>query len=295
MLKGALMNKIIQYGVLFLFSVMCYATDAYAGMGPIRRVLDQARQRVQPARPTPIPRPPVPRPPMPHPRPPVPLPRPTIPPQPRPPRPPITPVDPGAPPQVSMLDVNYLGTGCADGTIVPVMSPDQQVISILFSDYITQAGPGSGRSQDSKNCQMQIPLVVSNGGYQFMITRVDFRGLAALPAGSEMAATGSYSITSPDYPNIRPQSFSVRTNSIYGPATEDYLFSVEPILNNGLPPSQSPETKWSACSSRFTMTITSRLDLVNRSMQEDALASVDSIDASVQPGIEYQMKWRRCR
>src|SRR5690606_8925393 len=114
---------------------------------------------------------------------------------------------------------------CADGTLVSVMSPDQQVVSLLFNDFVTQAGPATGRRQDIRSCRIHIPLEIYNGGYQAMITRVDFRGVASLPVGAVMQASGSYSITSPDYPNIRPQSFSVETNNIFGPAFEDYLFS----------------------------------------------------------------------
>ncbi len=256
------MNKIISFSSLFLFLIICTVTESYARV-----------------------RPPLIRPPILQPRPP-------------PVRPTPPPFSANEPPLVAMSDPTYNGTGCPVGTVVSVLSPDQQVISILFNEFITQAGPGTGIRGDIKSCQIHIPLQIVNGSYQIMITQVDFRGLASLPLGANMHATGTYSITSPDYPNIRPQSFSTKTNTIVGPVMDEYFFSVIPIEGQGsgrIMDGSRFDTKWSACSNRLNLGIFSRLVLQNQNMQADALASVDSIDTTVTPGIEYQIKWRRCR
>jgi hypothetical protein len=174
------------------------------------------------------------------------------------------------------------------------MSPDRQSLSLLFNDYISKAGPANGRAQETRICQVHVPIVISNGWYQTMITRVDFRGVASLPANAHLNVTGSYSVSSPIHPTHRPQSFSVNSSNLVGPTIEDYMFSVVPIEDGSLIP-RGPETSWSVCSNQIELKINSRLNLVNRTMVADALASIDSIDATVNPGIEYQVKWRRCR
>src|SRR4051812_24554234 len=70
------------------------------------------------------------------------------------------------------------GTGCSPGTVGFTISPDDATLSVIFDDYRVDAG--NGTSQDTKNCQIALPMVIPPGTY-LTVFRVDYRGFNSLP------------------------------------------------------------------------------------------------------------------
>src|SRR3954467_5616314 len=67
----------------------------------------------------------------------------------------------------------YGGTGCPGGSASVALSPDQQAISILFDQYVAQAG--GSVAFDRKNCNIAIPIHVPQG-FSVSVLAIDYRG-----------------------------------------------------------------------------------------------------------------------
>ena len=55
------------------------------------------------------------------------------------------------------------GNGCPQGTVSATLSPDNSQLSILFDQFLAEAGPGVGKTIDRKSCNIAIPVTVPNG------------------------------------------------------------------------------------------------------------------------------------
>src|SRR3954467_11503208 len=75
----------------------------------------------------------------------------------------------------------YGGSGCPGGSASVALSPDQKAISILFDQYVVEAG--GAKSFARKNCNIAIPVHVPSG-YSVAVMAIDYRGFVQLPVGS---------------------------------------------------------------------------------------------------------------
>lgn len=167
----------------------------------------------------------------------------------------------------------YGGTGCPAGSASVTLSPDEQALSILFDQYVVEAG--SERSFDRKNCNIAIPVAVPQG-YSVSVFAIDYRGFVAVPRGGRAQLSVKYFLAG--------DGRGLRTSKTFnGPYSEDYLKSD----NLGL-----EAVVWSGCgASTILRANTTMLVQTNRS-GEQAMATVDSSD--VQAGLIYHLQWRRC-
>ncbi|MEQ1664925.1 MAG: DUF4360 domain-containing protein [Bdellovibrionales bacterium] len=169
---------------------------------------------------------------------------------------------------------SYGGSGCPAGSASVSISPEQSSLSILFDQYIVEAG-SNGKSFDRKNCNLAIPITIPQG-YSYSVIAIDYRGFTSIPSGGRAQLAVNYFLAG--------GGAGVRTSkTFYGPVQSDYVKSdrlgVEAVV-------------WSACGADTILrTNTSMLVQTNRKM-DDAMATVDSAD--VQAGIIYQLQWRRC-
>jgi hypothetical protein len=170
------------------------------------------------------------------------------------------------------------GTGCPAGTVSATLSPDQKTLSLIFDQYVVQAGGQSGQRIGRKNCQIALPIHVPQG-YSFSIIQMDYRGFNALPAGASSQFNVEYYLAFPGSPVSGPR-YSKR---FMGPLNNDYLISNQVGVSSVI---------WSPCGADLNLrTGTSMMVTANNAM-EDAMSTVDSIDAK--GSILYQLQWRRC-
>lgn len=168
----------------------------------------------------------------------------------------------------------YAGTGCAQGTASAILSPDNQQLSILFSDYVAQAGGMTGKSMDRKNCSIAIPVFVPQG-YSVSVLNIDYRGYNSLPQGGASTMTAEYF-----FAGARGPIFQKR---FMGPLNSDYTFSNKLIAT---------AVVWSACGAQVTLRANTSAVVQTNYRREDAMATVDSADVSAT--MVYQLQWRRC-
>jgi hypothetical protein len=168
---------------------------------------------------------------------------------------------------------SYGGTGCPAGSASVSLSPDRQSISMLFDQYVVEAG--GQRTIDRKNCNIAIPVKVPQG-YSVSVIAIDYRGFVSLPRGSRAQLSVDYFLAG--------QGRGVRTSkSFMGPTSDEYLktdrLGLEAIV-------------WTGCGASTILRANTSMLAQTNSRREQALATVDSAD--VNAGIIYQLQWRRC-
>lgn len=166
------------------------------------------------------------------------------------------------------------GNGCPQGSVSASLSPDNSELSILFDEFIAEAGRGIGKTIDRKSCNISIPVSVPHG-YSVSIIGIDYRGFVALPDRRAQARFSAEYF----FANSRGPMFS---KTFRGEQMTDYF-----IENDLLVTAQV----WSPCGAQTNMRINASMMLQNSSY-DDAIATVDSADIS--SGIVYQLQWRRC-
>ncbi|WP_282009472.1 DUF4360 domain-containing protein [Brevundimonas aveniformis] len=168
----------------------------------------------------------------------------------------------------------YGGTGCPAGSVSAALSPDNTSLSLLFDQYVVEAGQSVGRSFDRKSCNIAIPVHVPNG-YSVSVLEIDYRGYNSLPRSAQSQFNVEYFFAGRQGPRF--------TRTFNGAMDSDFL------LNNTLVASA---VTWSACGEDVILRTNSSMRVQTRG-GADAMATVDSQD--VNAALVYHLQWRRCR
>jgi hypothetical protein len=174
---------------------------------------------------------------------------------------------------ISLGIPGYGGNGCPAGSASVTLSPDAKSLSIIFDQFITEAGPNVGKTLDRKACNIAIPVHVPQG-YSISIIAVDYRGFVSLPRNATARLQAEYFFAGMQGPRF--------IKDFRGIQNSDYTF------NNTLGVAASV---WSPCGADVNLRVNANMMLQNRGF-EDAMATVDSADVSA--GIVYQIQWKRC-
>jgi hypothetical protein len=177
-------------------------------------------------------------------------------------------------PGLKLGSPDHGGTACPQGTVSATVSPDGNEVSILFDQYVVEAGGITGKSLDRKSCNLAIPVYVPQG-YSVSIFQVDYRGFSAIPRGGR----GQFNI---EY--FFAGSRGLRANKLLPSGVQkDYL------LTDRL---EATALVWSACGASTNLRINTSLLVATNSSRQDAMATLDSIDVS--NGLVYHIQWKRC-
>lgn len=168
----------------------------------------------------------------------------------------------------------YGGTGCPAGSASVALSPDQKAISILFDQYVVEAG--GAKAFDRKNCNIAIPVHVPQG-YSVAVMAIDYRGFVGLPYGARASLNVNYFLAG--------QGRGINTSkSFVGSTTQNYLKSdrlgIESVV-------------WSGCGASTILRANTSMMVQSNSRREQAMATVDSAD--IESGLIYHIQWRQCR
>lgn len=165
------------------------------------------------------------------------------------------------------------GNGCPAGTASAVLSPDGKALSIIFDQFVTEAGQGSGRTMDRKSCNIAVPVHVPNG-FSISILAVDYRGFVSLPQGATARLQAEYFFAGMRGP-VFAKDFLGRQDTNY---TFNNQLGVQAMV-------------WSPCGADVNLRVNASM-MVRNSGYQTAMATVDSADFSA--GIIYQVQMRRC-
>ncbi len=168
----------------------------------------------------------------------------------------------------------YGGNGCPAGTASVSLSPDQTSISILFDQFLTEAGNTNGRRIDRKSCNLSLPVEVPQG-YSVALFQVDYRGFNAVPAGAMNRFEAEYFWAGSRGPRI--------ARVFNGPMNDSYTVTDNLIATTMV---------WTPCGASVNLRINaSMMSQTNRRMDQ-TIGTVDSVDLS--NGMIYHVQWRRC-
>ncbi|HXH76625.1 MAG TPA: DUF4360 domain-containing protein [Bacteriovoracaceae bacterium] len=167
------------------------------------------------------------------------------------------------------------GNGCPQGTASASLSPDGTALSIIFDQFLTEAGPASGRTIDRKSCNIAVPVHVPNG-FSISVLAVDYRGYVGLPVNASARLSAEYFFAGAQGPRF-VKDFIGRTDNDY---TFQNQLGVQAMV-------------WSPCGADVNLRVNASMQVRNTNRSLDAIASVDSADISA--GLVYHIQMRRCR
>ncbi|WII73851.1 DUF4360 domain-containing protein [Bdellovibrio sp. 22V] len=175
--------------------------------------------------------------------------------------------------QIRLGQPAYGGTGCPAGTASVTLSPDQSAVSILFDNYVAEAG--GGRRVDRKSCNISVPVQVPSG-YSVAVFQVDYRGFNSVPRGGMSRFDAEYFWAGARGPRV--------SRTFVGPVSDVYTVS------DGLIASAMV---WTPCGASVNLRVNTSMMAQSNARSEQTLATVDSADIS--SGLIYHLQWRRCR
>jgi hypothetical protein len=170
-------------------------------------------------------------------------------------------------------EAGYGGTGCPSGSASVTLSPDQKSLSIIFDEYLVEAG-GMERRIKRKNCNIAIPVHVPQG-FSLSIVNVDYRGYVSLPSGAQARFSAEYFFAGRRGPRY--------VKTFRGETDEDYTITNTLALG---------ALVWSPCGADVNLRVNSSMMARSNRYNDEVLATVDSADFNA--GIVYQFQWRRC-
>lgn len=170
---------------------------------------------------------------------------------------------------------SYGGTGCPAGTASAMLSPDEDSISILFDQFVAEAGHTTGRRVDRKSCNISVPVTVPQG-YSVAVIQTDYRGFNLIPS------SGAYNRLDTEYfwAGIRGPRYSRVFN---GPTNDNYTQSNGVIASSLV---------WTPCGASVNLRINSSIMAQAPASMQQTMMTVDTADIS--SGLLYHLQWRRC-
>jgi hypothetical protein len=164
----------------------------------------------------------------------------------------------------------YGGNGCPSGTASASLSPDGTSLSIIFDQFLTEAGPAAGRTIDRKSCNIAVPVHVPNG-YSIAVLAVDYRGYVGLPRSASARLQAEYF-----FAGMRGPRF---VEDFIGATDRDYTFSNELGVESMV---------WSPCGADVNLRVNASMMVRNTNRSLDAIATVDSAD--INAGLVYHIQ-----
>ncbi len=173
---------------------------------------------------------------------------------------------------ISLGTPSYGGSGCPGGSAATSVSPDGKSLSILFDDYMVEAG-GANPRVARKSCNLSIPVHVPNG-FSISLIDADYRGFVDVPRGGSARLDAEYF-----FAGQRGPAFRHNFNGGYS-NTYTYTHNLAATAN-----------VWSRCGQ--DVNLRANTGMMVRAPRGEGLATVDSADFKA--GIVYHIRYRTCR
>jgi hypothetical protein len=176
---------------------------------------------------------------------------------------------------IQLGEPGYGGTGCPAGTASTVLSPDKKALSIIFDEFLVEAGGETRKRIARKSCNIAIPVHVPQG-LSVSVIDVDYRGYHMLPRGAQAKFSAEYFFAGMRGPKYR--------KTFRGYMDDEYMISNALTVVGQV---------WSPCGKDVNLRVNSSMMVRTNSRKHEALSTVDSADFSA--GIVYKLQWKKCR
>jgi len=170
---------------------------------------------------------------------------------------------------------SFGGNGCPSGTASVSLSPDAKSLSVLYDQYLAEAGGSTRKSFDRKSCNVAIPVHVPQG-LSVSVIQIDYRGFNSLPRGARSEFNVEYF-----FAGYRGPRYTKRFSGPYDDG--------EYLISNAL---EATALVWSACGDDVILRSNSSLLVRTNRQKDQVLSTVDSMDLNA--GIVYQLQWKKC-
>lgn len=177
--------------------------------------------------------------------------------------------------EVEIESIAFAGSGCPAGSVSGQLSSDLTTLTLLFADYVAQAGSGVPPIDYRKNCQLNVKVRYPQG-WQWSIFKADYRGYAYLPQGGDGTCKSTY------YFSGSSQQMSSAV-TLVGPYDNNYLKTDE--FND-------ISLVWSPCGIESMLNINAEVLITPLNLTAAALMTVDSTDLSFHQ-VQY-LQWSKC-
>lgn len=168
----------------------------------------------------------------------------------------------------------YGGTGCPAGTASVTVAPGDESISILFDQFVAEAGRTTGRRIDRKACNISIPVQVPQG-YSVAVFSIDYRGFLAIPRGGMARLDAEYFWAGARGPR--------QSRTASGPMNDNYTVTDDVVTSSLV---------WTPCGASVNLRVNASMMAQSNSAMEQTIGTVDSADIS--SAMIYHLNWRRC-
>jgi hypothetical protein len=169
---------------------------------------------------------------------------------------------------------SYGGTGCPAGSAGITVSPANDAISILFDQFVSEAGSTTNRRIDRKSCNISIPVKVPQG-YSVAVFSIDYRGFNAVPSGGFNRLNSEYFWAGSRGPSI--------ARTFYGPINDNYTVTDDLIATSIV---------WAPCGASVNLRVNASMMAQSNNRMEQTIGTVDSADLT--SALIYHIQWRRC-
>jgi len=181
------------------------------------------------------------------------------------------------PDTVTISNLKFGGSGCPDGSVSAMLSPDYQALTLIFDDYMAEVGPDVQNAKKRLFCQIGVQLDFPPG-LTFSLVDLTYSGFASLDPGLTAQQKSTYYFQG----QKQDDSYSFRTY-LKGAWDGDYQRT------------DTLETvSWAPCGAKRSLNIVTSVQLDNKyNKRGSGLITLDSIDGQVTE--EYGIRWRKCR
>ena len=143
--------------------------------------------------------------------------------------------------RVTIDKVKVNGTGCRSDTVAVGVSLDKTAFTVIYSDYLAQAGLGSKNKDERRTCSITVRLTVP-AGVSYAISSVDYRGFAHLEPGGSATLSGRYHFQGSGAPSYSVHPFgsgldddwlvtdAVGSGPVYSPCGKDSKVDIDTEL-----------------------------------------------------------------
>lgn len=179
------------------------------------------------------------------------------------------------PPIFTMGKSSIFGSGCTRESIQIITSPNEQTITVLFSEYLVEASE-YGRSIDRKTCNVAVPIDVKEGK-SIGIFRVDYRGNAYIPPN-----TPSFGSFSAEYFFAGSEGYKINEKFEAG-YDDDFIISFNVTEADMVYCDCGASTVFRINTAIFASYDANDENVFSHSVE----VSVDSADSTISSGLEY--------
>ena len=176
---------------------------------------------------------------------------------------------------VTIEKVGYAGNACPAGSASVVLANDKKSVSVLFDDYIAEAGGHGQRTFSRKKCDIAFGLKVPNG-LSVALINADYRGFLDLPRRAKATFSRNYFFAGSRGPRLK--------KTWKGTRSDDFLVKDRMGVMSRV---------YSKCGADVILRSKTAATLRTRRGQE-AMIGVDSVDLTSKTVFRYNFSWKKC-